>query len=96
MKVEISQYEITLDDGTEFVLIRCHQPDDTHLWKILFDGCMCLNNELNFVRDPLPSSRTCEYLKSTRFPYEEAFQTILKWQEKEKNDKSFKKNLSNK
>ncbi len=86
MKIEPSEYQIICDDGDQFFIVRTQQPDRSFLWKINGDTSnYCLNKNLDWVYEAFLSSRSDEFLKSTRFKYDEAIETIINFKNREKN-----------
>lgn len=84
MKIIPSEYKITFEDREEFYLCEAIQADGSVLWKITDSTNYALNDKLEWEREPFPSSRTDEYLKGTRFKYDDAIQKIIAFKEKEK------------
>lgn len=48
-------------------VVRCIQPDSSSLWKVSKDTLYVLTKTGEFIFEPLPSSRTDEFYKETRF-----------------------------
>lgn len=84
MKIEPCVYEVSFPDGEIYFLTRMIQRDKSHLWVITEDPTgYCLDRNLKWVFQPMPSSRTDEFISSTRFKYDEAIETIIKFREQE-------------
>lgn len=84
MKIEPQCYQITFPDGDVFFIDRMFQTDGSILWRIIEDPTgYCLNKDLKWIFEPSPSNRTDEYLKSTRFKYDEAIETLIRFKESE-------------
>lgn len=68
MKQQVFSFVITLDShiDDEFFIIRCPNVKDYDVWKIQ-DGCYVIDEEGKWVREPLNSDITEQYIKKTRF-----------------------------
>ena len=78
MKVEPIAYNITFPDGEMYQLERMLQRDDSILWCVREDPTgFFLGRDLEWHHEPFNSSRTDEYLKNTRFKYDEAINIII-------------------
>ena len=78
MKIEPITYNITFPDGEMYQLERALQRDGSILWRIREDPTgFCLGRDLQWHMDPFNSSKTDEYLKNTRFKYDEAINIII-------------------
>ena len=77
MKLEISEYTVTLQDKRQVRIIRCLQKDDHYLWKIL-EHNDTLNLDGKWEYEPMSSNRTDEYLNNNRFSLEKAKELLLK------------------
>lgn len=62
-------------EAYKYYIVNCELGLDK--WKITQDDEFCYSDEeRDFVYEPLPSSRTVEFLKSTRFSLEEAIKIV--------------------
>ncbi len=85
MKVEPITYLITFEDGEMYQLVRRPQRDDTILWGIIEDPTgFYLGRDLKWHHEPFNSSRIDEYIKNTRFKYDEAIDIVISFRAKEK------------
>ncbi len=88
MKIETLTYLITFEDGEIYYLERIIQKDKTILWKIIEDPTgFCLGADLKWHHEVFPSSKTDEYLKNTRFKYDEAINIIISFRATQNHNK---------
>lgn len=88
MKIEPITYLIKFEDGEIYHLERRPQRDDTILWAITEDPTgFCLGRDLQWHLEPFNSSKTDEYIKNTRFKYDEALDIIISFRAKQKEGK---------
>jgi hypothetical protein len=65
---EISIVNATRENPFSVSLVKMYKPDGTHTWKVSTSTNTALSKELKlFIIEPLPSSRTDEYLNDCRF-----------------------------
>ena len=57
-------------------------------WCVKYFGNSVVNRDLNRQYEPMPSSRTEEFIEATRFSLEEAFEIANAYQEKLKEELS--------
>jgi len=84
--------------GREIYIHKAIQRDGTVLWKVLMDNTWALAKSLTqgtkYVYEPIPSSRTDEYLHNTRFPSkEEALRVLVQHEQKCIANPNFKPDL---
>ena len=78
MKIEPITYNITFPDGEMYQLERMLQRDGSILWRVREDPTgFFLGRDLQWHREPFNSSKKDEYLKNTRFKYDEAIEIII-------------------
>ena len=63
------------------VLLRRRQIDGPDRWAVVDKGC-ALDKDGDWVQEPIPSSRTDEYLETTRFTTHE--EAVMAWQRLDK------------
>jgi hypothetical protein len=93
MRIDCTEMLVTFGDGEEFSLVRCGPVDKTDEWdlKDSFSGYywkiygrsrqITLSRDLTWEYEPMPSSRTEEYIAATRHRYSNAIKLIKKWKE---------------
>lgn len=85
MKIESVTYQISFPDGEIYIMDKMFQVDGTTLYRISEDPTgYCLGKDLKWHYEPMVSSRTDEYLKYTRFKYDEAIEALILFRESNK------------
>jgi hypothetical protein len=81
VKIIPSAYSIIYEDGEEFEMIKCPQPDGKALYKILQEG-YTLSIDLTWEYECCPSNRTDAYLYRNRHGFEKAIKLLEEWKNK--------------
>ena len=68
--------------STEFKIELRDNRGKEPLYAIVHSGGLIMNRQLELVQEPLPSSRTSDYLAQTRFPIKLAMGLVLAYHEK--------------
>lgn len=83
MKLIPTEYTVIVPDHRpypEIKLVLRHSKDSESEWKwAIQNGSNVLNRDLVWEWEPMPSSRTEEFIASTRFSLEEAKTTLEKY-----------------